>query len=856
MSLDRIKSTRLWKRTLDQQHDGFDEKREELRASFTNFRENAEHLVSKIAGDLPGLTQHDISHLDALWEVADLICGNEYPLNPLEAYVFGGAVLLHDSALCFEAYDNGVEGIRSTIIWKDSFASLPESIEDEEAKSIADFSALRFLHANQAEKLVEKSWQDPSTQQELYLIENSKIRKHFGKLIGQIAASHHWSIEDVANKLPAQVNVIPGFPREWRIDPIKIACMVRCADAAHIDSERAPDFLHALIKRRGISFKHWQAQNKLASVDIDQSDNSLSTLLFTSTHKFLEHESEAWWVAYDTVCMIEKEIRSSNALLESRQILTPQFQVKRVKGIESPELMSNFIQTEGWNPCMAEVHVGNIENLVKSLGGEKLYGQGCDKLEVIIRELIQNARDSIHARREIEKGFSGQISIHFKSSSEGKIFYIEDDGVGMSKRVLTGPLLDFGTSFWTSSLVQSEFPGLRSSKFKSVGQFGIGFYSVFMGADKVVVSSKPWNEGASNIWQLSFNNGLSLRPLLKNQPPKDFKSSVSTQVKLNLLPDVLKDTESVEIKRNISNAVNINVSIKDYISAICVGLDVSVRLKIDNLDYQEIHTDIRKETNYKKWLKTTSFAEFQDSSVSEYIESHSDRLRPIVQDDKWYGLAAISIIPNNEQNFLRSGTVGGLSTGIHTRGGENYMGYIDYLPQSAKREGQKYSATNKTIEYWAEEQLDILLEKGLKPIDKCFLAYSLVHFGLDPIQVANVPIFRGNQFELVSFEQLAFISIEEDIVFIKTAQSANDSVDLYTQITSLPDKVLIKPLRHSEFLSLKMEDNKPKDSHSILGCLYREIIKSGHIPNITIEKNIGRSAFGMNDALTVRSIAK
>ena len=158
MSLDRIKSTRLWKRTLEQQHDGFDEKREELRASFTNFRENAEHLVSKIAGDLPGLTQHDISHLDALWEVADLICGNEYPLNPLEAYVFGGAVLLHDSALCFEAYDNGVEGIRSTIIWKDSFASLPESIEDEETKSIADFSALRFLHANQAEKLVEKSW--------------------------------------------------------------------------------------------------------------------------------------------------------------------------------------------------------------------------------------------------------------------------------------------------------------------------------------------------------------------------------------------------------------------------------------------------------------------------------------------------------------------------------------------------------------------------------------------------------------------------------------------------------------------------------------------------------------------------
>ena len=168
MSIERIKYTGLWKRTLEQKSDGHEERREELRASFINFREKAAHLVSKIAGELPGLTQHDISHLDALWEVADLICGDDYPLNPLEAYVFGGAVLLHDSAMCFEAYDNGIDGIRETITWKDSFASLPKDIDNEEAKKIADFSALRTLHARQAEKLTEKSWTDPSTSQPFF----------------------------------------------------------------------------------------------------------------------------------------------------------------------------------------------------------------------------------------------------------------------------------------------------------------------------------------------------------------------------------------------------------------------------------------------------------------------------------------------------------------------------------------------------------------------------------------------------------------------------------------------------------------------------------------------------------------
>jgi hypothetical protein len=853
LSIERIKYTGLWKRTLEQQSDEYEERRDELRASFINFREKAAHLVSKIAGELPDLTQHDISHLDALWEVADLICGDDYPLNPLEAYVFGGAVLLHDSALCFEAYDNGIDGIRETITWKDSFASAPKDIDNEEAKKIADFSALRSLHASQAEKLTEKNWTDPTTEEPVYLIENSTLRKHLGKLIGQIAASHHWSIEEIENKLPQQVNVLAGFPREWRIDPIKIACMVRCADAAHIDSERAPDFLHALIKRRGISFAHWQAQNKLASVDIDQSDSSRSTLLFTSTQRFLEHESEAWWVAYDTVCMIEKEIRSSNALLESKQIKTQQFQAKRVKGIESPELMGNYIQTEGWNPCMAEVHVGNIESLVNSLGGEKLYGENCDKFEVILRELIQNSRDSIHARREIEQGFVGQISIHIKHDRKSCCLYIEDDGVGMSKRVLTGPLLDFGTSFWTSSLVQAEFPGLRSSNFKAVGKFGIGFYSVFMGADKVMVSSKPWNGGASDVWQLNFNNGLSLRPLLKNEMPNDFKASVSTQVKLHLKRDIIKLEEgnSIEVKRNLAKSENLKVSIKNYISAICAALDVPVNLKLNDLDYLEVHSDIRKQNNYTDWLKKISFAENQSSETMALVESNSDRLRPIIEDNQWHGLAAISVTPDNKQNFLSMKTVGSLSSGVHCRTGDDYIGYIDYLPQSAKRDGQKYSASNEAIHVWAKEQVQILIEKGITPIEKCFLAYSLCHFDVDPIDIANILIVRDEKVEAVSFEQLAIISKDQDIVFIRSDYM--DHVDSYTQINSLPGRAMIKPIRNSNFLSLKLKDGEPESNNSILGCLYRSIRKLGYTPNIRIEKAIGKSLFGQNDGLIVRS---
>lgn len=853
MSIERIKYTKLWHRTLEEVSDDmYKEKRDELRTSFIKFRENAAILVAKISSVLPGLTQHDISHLDALWEVADLICGDNYPLNPLEAFVFGGAVLLHDSALCFEAYDNGIDGVRQTLIWKDSYASISEDVSDvTEAESIADFSTLRSLHAHQAELLTEKSWIDPETKAQLFLIENNTLRKHLGKLIGQIAASHHWPIEDVANKLPNQVNVLPGFPRDWRIDPIKIACMVRCADAAHIDNERAPDFLHALIKRRGISYTHWQAQNKLASVDLDQSDSTKSTLLFTSTRKFLEKESEAWWVIYDTINMIEKEIRSSNALLEERQVETPQFQVKRVKGTESPELMSKYVQTEGWSPCMAEIHVSNLENLVSSLGGKKLYGESCDIFEVIIRELIQNSRDSIHARREIDNNFGGEITIRLKNTNDDYFLYVEDNGIGMSLRVLTGPLLDFGTSFWTSSLVQTEFPGLRSSKFKSIGQFGIGFYSVFMGADKVRVSSRPWNGGVSDVRQLNFNNGLSLRPLLKNETPEDFNSNISTQIKLNLKRAIIAGTDKILIKRSQIGAENIEVSIGDYISSICAALDVSVFFSLNDSNFIEIHKDITKEKDYSDWLKKISFSNYQSSNIEDYINKNIHRLRPIIYNDQLHGLAAISVSLTTEQDFLSLNTVGGLNTSVHHRSGEHYIGYINYLPQSARRESKGYSASDEAMKSWALEQIKILEEEGIQPLDKCILSHGLCYFGVDPIDIAYVCVVQENEHRLLSFKDLSDLSLREDIVFVKT--SFMEHIDSHSQVTSLPGQILIKPLKNSNFLSLKMKEGIPENNNSILDCLYREIINSGYIPSITLTKNIGKSLLGINDGLIIRS---
>ena len=94
----------LWQRTFAESNDPNVTR---LVTSLRGARDRVGHLTSRIAASLSSLTMHDSSHLDGLWTVAGTIAGKDFLLNPLEGYLFGSAVLLHDAALCFEAYSGG-----------------------------------------------------------------------------------------------------------------------------------------------------------------------------------------------------------------------------------------------------------------------------------------------------------------------------------------------------------------------------------------------------------------------------------------------------------------------------------------------------------------------------------------------------------------------------------------------------------------------------------------------------------------------------------------------------------------------------------------------------------------------------
>lgn len=190
-----FEKTHLWKRTLAVQSadESLREPRERLRNAFINTRKNVEPLVAQIGKELPQLTVHDITHLDALWEVADVLIGPNHPMNPAEAFVLGMAFLLHDAATSMVAYPDGISSLKSTVEWKDLVAQCGHTDEQLQMGKpefqAAVFEVLRLLHPKQAERLLTQSWKGIDDKPRV-LLEDTALRNHYGSVIGQIAYSH------------------------------------------------------------------------------------------------------------------------------------------------------------------------------------------------------------------------------------------------------------------------------------------------------------------------------------------------------------------------------------------------------------------------------------------------------------------------------------------------------------------------------------------------------------------------------------------------------------------------------------------------------------------------------------------
>ncbi|XP_004297188.1 PREDICTED: heat shock protein 83 [Fragaria vesca subsp. vesca] len=160
--------------------------------------------------------------------------------------------------------------------------------------------------------------------------------------------------------------------------------------------------------------------------------------------------------------------------------------------------------------------------------------------EVFLRELVSNASDALDKLRFLSVtepsllGDAGELQIRIKPDPENGTITISDTGIGMTKEELIdclGTIAQSGTSKFLKALKENKDLGADNGL---IGQFGVGFYSAFLVADKVVVSTKSPKSDKQYVWESAAESSSYV---IREETDPENMISRGTQITLYLKPD-------------------------------------------------------------------------------------------------------------------------------------------------------------------------------------------------------------------------------------------------------------------------------------------------------------------------------
>ncbi len=155
--------------------------------------------------------------------------------------------------------------------------------------------------------------------------------------------------------------------------------------------------------------------------------------------------------------------------------------------------------------------------------------------DIFLRELISNASDACDKLRHMSVTDTAltegdtEFRIRITTDPENRALVIADNGIGMDKDDLVsnlGTIARSGTDAFLSAL-----SGDSKSDMSLIGQFGVGFYSAFMVADRVRVTSRK--AGTDEAWSW-ISDGMGAYTIAKADETGDMISSRGTAIRLHL----------------------------------------------------------------------------------------------------------------------------------------------------------------------------------------------------------------------------------------------------------------------------------------------------------------------------------
>ena len=231
--------------------------------------------------------------------------------------------------------------------------------------------------------------------------------------------------------------------------------------------------------------------------------------------------------------------------------------------------------------------------------------------EIFLRELISNGADACDKLRfnaisndALYEG-DGELRVEVEFDEEANTVTIRDNGIGMTREQVIdniGTIAKSGTKEFLSKM-----SGDAAKDSNLIGQFGVGFYSAFIVADNVSLTTRAAGETESVTWESDGQNGFTLEAAEK--------ASRGTEIVLHLKEEEKEFANSYRLRNIISTySDHIPLPVKMY--------------KVEMPDYDEEGKEKESEAKDPEWevvnkanaLWTMPKSEIKDEEYQEFYK--------------------------------------------------------------------------------------------------------------------------------------------------------------------------------------------------------------------------------------------
>ncbi|KAL3683593.1 hypothetical protein R1sor_001615 [Riccia sorocarpa] len=245
---------------------------------------------------------------------------------------------------------------------------------------------------------------------------------------------------------------------------------------------------------------------------------------------------------------------SSSKSFASAEVFATRRALARSRGLSGIRCQSTVAEKEAAPAVEKYEYQAEVSRLL-DLIVHSLYSHK----EVFLRELVSNASDALDKLRFLSVTdpslieANSNLEIRIQSDPEKGTITITDTGIGMTKEELQkslGTIAESGTAKFLKALKEKD--DAASSDNNLIGQFGVGFYSAFLVADKVVVSTKSPKSDKQYVWEGEADNSSYI---IREETDSGNTIPRGTQITLFLKTDA---------KDEYSDPIRIQTLVKNY----------------------------------------------------------------------------------------------------------------------------------------------------------------------------------------------------------------------------------------------------------------------------------------------------